>query len=110
MATNVTIPVTVSAEAKAWIDQLGMQHEYEQMVAHAKQTLPGLKAIEVGFDEDPDKLTAPGVILLARREHPGPGYDATHRRWRDWLIATFPPKVLLNFTLLSVYEGEPDGR
>ena len=45
------------------------------------------------------------VVLWTHREDVGPGNDPTHQNWIDWMAASFPPNVYLNFTLLSVYHG-----
>jgi hypothetical protein len=106
MATT-TIPVTVTPEAAAFIAAVGQQREFEAMLDHAKQTVSGLRAIEVILDDTPE-TGPPGAILWAHRDVPGSLDDSTDRRWGDWKIETFPPEVCQNFVLLTIYH--PDGR
>jgi len=102
MSTTAMVPVTISPEAKAFIDRLGQGEDFETMIDRARQVVPGLRSVEVVLD-DATKEIPPGVVLWTHRDDIGPGNDPTHRNWIDWMVATFPPDVWLNFTLLSVY-------
>jgi hypothetical protein len=102
MATTAMIPVTITPEACAFIDQWGQREEFEKMIDRARQVVPGLRSIEVVLDEATEAMS-PGVVLWTHRDHVEPGNDPTHRSWIDWMAATFPPDVCQNFTLLSVY-------
>ena len=104
MATGTDIPLTVSDEAAALIAEWGMQREFEQMVEHTRQTVPGLKSIAAIADFGPCG-DDPGVILCSLRADPGPGHDRTDWDWGSWQIATFPPQVCIRFTMLSGYEA-----
>ena len=102
MSTTVMVPVTITPEAGAFIDRLGQREEFETMIDRARQVVPGLRSIEVVLDEATEEIP-PGVVLWTHRDDIGPGNDPTHRNWIDWMVATFPPDVCLNFTLLPVY-------
>jgi hypothetical protein len=101
------IPVTISPEARSFIDRIGQGEELEQMIDRARHVVPGIRSIEVVLDEATEEMP-PGVVLWIHRDDLGPGSDPTHRDWIDWMAATFPPNVCQNFTLLSVYHN--DGR
>src|SRR4051794_24974808 len=47
MSSTVDGPVTVSPEAAARVAELGLQREFEQIVEHTRQTIPGLRRLEV---------------------------------------------------------------
>jgi hypothetical protein len=102
MSMPATIPVTISPEARSFVDQLGQGGELETMLDRAKLTVPGLTSIEVVLD-DVTAETPPGVVLWVHREDVGAEADRTHQDWIDWIAETFPPNVCQNFTLLSVY-------
>jgi len=95
------IPVHFSSSAAAeHIAQLGLEREFEEMIEHVKQTVPGTRKIEVildGLPEDPE-----GIVIIAHRPHPG-GDDPAHRDWIAWLVDTYPPEVCQHFTLISSY-------
>jgi hypothetical protein len=96
------VPVTISPEARLFVDRLGQREELDKLIDQARRVVPGLSAIEVARDET-SKEMPPGVVIWTHREDIGPGYDPTHRNWIDWKAATFPPNVCQNFTLLSIY-------
>jgi hypothetical protein len=104
MQTTSTIPVTISDEAAARVAELGMQREFEQILEHTRQMVPGLRKIEVSMDYAPWLSTDPAVILDTYRSHPGGEDDPTQRNWGRWLIDTFPTEVWMNFCMLTVYE------
>src|SRR5262245_10427375 len=109
MAT-AEIPVTVSEDAAAFIAELGMQREFEQMIEHTRQTIPDLRMIDVVLDPDPSGEIGPGIIIQPHRPDPGPGPDPAEREWGVWLTNAFPPQVWTNFVLMSLYEPQNRGR
>ena len=103
-----TIPVTVAEAAAARVAQLGMQREFEQMIEHAKQALPHLRAIRVTLEYNPEcPHEDPGVVIWAHRsDSPAPGtLDQTVSDYSEWKIRTFPPEVCFNTTVLPVHGG-----
>ena len=102
MSTTEKIPVTISPEARSFIDGLGQREEFEKMIDRARHIVPGLRSIEVALDDATEEMPS-GVVLWTHRDDIGAGPDPTHRDWIDWMAATFPPDVCQNFTLLSVY-------
>jgi hypothetical protein len=106
MAANTTTPITVSEEAKARITELGMQREFEQMLEHTLQSVPGLRAIRVELAYDPDRREDPGITIWSVRPDPAEGeYDPVDDEWGQWKIDHFPPEVCLNFVMLSTPEA-----
>ena len=93
--------------ATAFIAAVGQQREFETMLGQTKQTVPGLRSIEVELDDTPE-TGPPGVAIWAHRDDPGPGRDLTDRNWGRWKVETFPPEVCQNFVMLSIYHA--DGR
>ena len=102
MPTTVTVPVSITLDAGAFVDRLDYRRELELMIDRAKHVVPGLTAIEVALDEATDEMP-PGVILWTHRDDVGPDEDLTQRSWIEWMAATFPPEVCQNFVLLPVY-------
>src|SRR5262249_34338910 len=104
MSTTAKLPVTISPEARTFIDRLGQSEAFETMLDRARCVVPGLKLIEVVLDEA-TKGMPPGVVLWTHRDECAfaPGNDPTSGNWIDWMAATFPPDVCQNFTLLPVY-------
>jgi hypothetical protein len=99
------VPVTISPEARAFIDRLGQREEFEAMIDRARHDVPGLRSIEVVLDEATEEIPQ-GVMRWTHRDDIGPGNDPTHRNWIDWMAATFPPDICQNFTLLPVYHDK----
>jgi hypothetical protein len=102
MTSTATVPVTISSEARSFVEGLHQGGDLETMIDRAARTVPGLRSIEVVLDEATAEMPA-GLVLWVHRYAVDPGSDPTHRDWIDWMAATFPPEVCQNFTLLSVY-------
>jgi hypothetical protein len=104
MSTTMTVPVTITREARAFIDTVGQREEFELMIDRAKYVVPGLTAIEVALGDATDEIPA-AVILWTHRDDIGPNHDLTQQNWIEWLATTFPPEVCQNFVLLPVYRA-----
>lgn len=100
------IPFTIEPEAADLVAELGLRAEFERMVEHARQTIPGLHRLHVAFAPPYDTGPDPGVLIEAyweRREEP-----SRHDVWEKcsrWKISTFPPDVFRHFTLLLMDEN-----
>jgi hypothetical protein len=101
MSTTTMVPVTISSEARSFLERLGQAEELEKMIDRARHIVTGLRSIEVVLDEATEEMP-PGVVLWVHRDDIGPGSDPTHRDWIDWMAATLPPDVCQNFSLLSI--------
>ena len=118
MATEA-VPITITPEAEAFIDEVGQRREFEAMLEHIRQTFPGLRSFEVELHDFPE-TGPPGITIWVHRDDPrlartppgeplGPWEDdPTDRQYRYWKVTTFPPEVCVNFATLSAYHS--DGR
>jgi hypothetical protein len=102
MATGTMIPVEISTEAQQHIAQLGLVREFEEMIEHVKQTMPGTQKIDVRLDVWPEEPGDLGIVIMPHRSHPG-GDDSTDREWIAWIVDTYTPDVLRHFSLISAY-------
>ena len=105
MATATTIPVIVSEEAAARIAKLGIRSEFDEIVEHARQTLPGLRKIEVYVDGLVDEPETPDKVYLdAYRRYLDLDEESQVRaRWNRWWIE-LPVKTRLEFFLMNMPE------
>src|SRR5260370_347093 len=92
MATT-TVPITVEPEAADRVAELGMQAGLERIVEHTRQTVPGLRAIEVQLALPYDTGDETSIIIQATMDDPHVEYDPTDTEWGKWQVRTFPPKV-----------------
>jgi hypothetical protein len=106
------IPVAIADDAAARIAKLGYQREFEQILDHARQTLPGLRQLRTTLEYNPALPDEePSIFIWALRDPlpPSEGADLLEwHPWADWLLATFPPQVHLQFHLESIF-GDTDG-
>ena len=109
MITTTTIPVTVTPEAAERVAELGMQAELERMLEHSRQTVPGLRAIEVQLALPYDTGDETSVIIQATRAGPFRPEDPTQRKWDDWQMNSFSPDVYRHFILMTLHEKAHEG-
>lgn len=102
MNLKTTIPLTITSEAAAHVAELGMQGAFEQMLEHARQTVPGLRAIEVTLEFNPETHDKPTVVIWSYMEDRGLEDDPTAMSWGRWKVTTFPPEVCEHFVMLTV--------
>jgi hypothetical protein len=107
MATT-TVPITIHPDVAARIAELAMEREFQQMLDHTREAVPGLRAIEVELLEDPcdHHLT---LLIASMREDSGPVDDPTDSNWGAWFVRAFPPEVVQHFIMHS-FDEEPDAR
>jgi len=105
MVTAIGIPVSVEADAAARVEELGMEAEFQAMLAKLKEIVTGLRAIDVTLDFPPDYEDDPMILFRTYQPRPPEDGDPTGAAWRRWLIDTFPPNVLRHFVRLPHYEG-----
>ena|ERR1700726_241613 len=101
------VPVSVSLEASVRVADLGMQRELERMLAHASQTVAGVRGIAVTLIPPCDPGEEPRVVLEVTKDEPQEGSDPLWREWCDWMVETFPSGVLRHFNLLTVASISP---
>jgi hypothetical protein len=105
MSAPATVPVTITPEAAARVAELGMQAELERMIEHARQSIPGLRRVEVIQFERYDLGGEPGVSLEAYSDQP---LEVEQKAWWDWVgweVTTFPPEVCEHLSLSIRHEG-----
>src|SRR5262245_9173959 len=105
---NATIPVTITDEAREYVEELGMREPFQQMLDHAMTSIPRLRELRVTVQPAYD-VGAPCVLFEAITAPPSVPDDPTQRNWGRWRVSTFPPEVFQHFVLLVVY-GAADAR
>jgi hypothetical protein len=103
MNQTTTIPITIAPEAAEYVQKLGMQREFNQMVEHVRQTAPDLRSIEVNLEPPYDTGDEDRVVIFAFRECPNVLEDQWDDQWRHWEIQTFSPDVLRHFVTTTIY-------
>lgn len=110
MATTTT-PVTIEADAAARVTELGMQAEFDQMIEHAKQAVPGLSYIRATLEYNPEcPADDPKVVIWARREDSCVDPPTATVNWElaGWRGERFPPQVRWHIVMMACY-GVADG-
>jgi hypothetical protein len=100
MTTTESIPVTVTSEASAFIQQLGLDAEFDRMIEHTRQAVPNLRRIEVTYEFDLSDEMHSSVVIWSHRDRHQAGDDPTNRGWSRWLVETFPPAVCQHFVMI----------
>lgn len=108
MSASSGVPLTITPEAAARIAELGMQKEFEQMVAHVREFVPDVAAIEVAREE-PYDTDSDQISITAYMDRPYVPEDKTSWNLTRREVELFPPQVLEQFCTLVVY-GRPDAR
>jgi hypothetical protein len=104
MPTVSSIPVTVTPEAAERVAELGLQTDLDRMLEHTRQTVTGLRRLDVVLDPPYDTGDEPYITIEALRD---PSFrlenDPTWRQWSEWTIFHFPPDVLRHINMLILY-------
>jgi|SRR5580704_16556335 hypothetical protein len=109
MSTATTVPLSVAPEAASRIAELGLQDEFDQMLEHTRQVIPGLRSISVLLAPPYDTDDEPRVIIEPTMDDPHLVHDRTEREWGRWMVNTFSPDVGRHFCLLTVYGVADEG-
>jgi hypothetical protein len=107
MSAVAQVPVTSTPEVHAYVAELRMQAEFDQMLEHIRQTVHHLRAVHIYIDGPWDDLDVPCVIFDAHLGRTDAMFDGTHERWGEWFMSTFPPSAIGRFQLLFTPPG-PD--
>lgn len=108
MTRTTTVPLTVTPEAAAHVAQLGLHEEFEQMLEHTRQAVPGLRSIQVKLEYNPETEDQPAVVIWSSMEDRGLDYDPTAEQWSRWEIETFPPEVCIHFVMVPILGATDD--
>jgi hypothetical protein len=109
MNASTDVPVTITAEAEARLAELGMRKEAEQMIAHIREVVPGLNAVEVEIAECYDSRDETGINITAYSNRVFLPGDTTSWDSTRWAVTTFPPQVLEHLCILFS-PGSPHAR
>jgi hypothetical protein len=102
MATDETVPLTVTPEAAEYIDQHGVRAAFEQMVARIAGTVPGIRSIRA---ELPPQYDVGYDIITIEATTPVEGVaNGAETSFDRWAIETFPSDVLVHFTFSVITE------
>jgi hypothetical protein len=103
MAAEPAVFISVARDAAEQVAQLGIQPEFEAMLDHTWQTIPGLRSISVSLDDGFEQGTHPTVLILAELIEPGRGDHSLEVQWDEWAVATFPADVNRHFCMMATY-------
>lgn len=108
MSTATTIQVEITPEAKARIDELGMQHELELMLEHTKQAVLGVELIQVETWYDYEEPGPDHLSIMAWRPGVSRGFEDYQpiSDWHRWLAEAFHPDVFQWFSFCLFYREE----
>jgi hypothetical protein len=109
MSAPATVPITITPEAAARIDELGIRSEVEQMIEHTRQTVPALKRIEVVLEDAYDTWDQPYLTIHATRGDAYRPGDRVDQEWGHWRVSTFPPEVCQHITMMTRFEANNAG-
>jgi hypothetical protein len=109
MNASTDVPVTITPEAAARVAELGMQKELEQMIAHVREVVADLVAIEVGIAERHDSGGEPGVRIRAYTVQPYNPEAKLSWNLSGWVVDTFPSRVLEHMNIFLIH-GRPNAR
>jgi hypothetical protein len=109
MAAPATIPVEVTPEAAARIEELWRSKEFEAMIEHTKQTVAGLESILVTRFDDPDDPAESRVSIEARQQGPESEDISAWDESDSWFVDSFPPEVRRYFGFTMRFRENHEG-
>ncbi|HKI38071.1 MAG TPA: hypothetical protein VKA46_39825 [Gemmataceae bacterium] len=101
MSAGVLVPVSMPAEARELIQELGLRGPVEEMIEHTRQAVAGLRSIEIEawYEHEEDRTPLPHVTVIGWRDgHRSAADDVTEREWFEWAVRTYPPEVKLHLS------------
>ena len=108
MNASTDVPLTITPEAETRIAELGMRKELEQMIAHVREVVPELAAIEI-VRELPHDTDSESVSITAYSDQAFAPGKRTSWDLTCWAVDTFPPQVLEHLCIL-LSPGRPHAR
>jgi hypothetical protein len=111
MRPTTDVPTTISPEAERLLDQRGLRPAFEQMLEHARRTIPGLTRFDVTVPPLYETDTEEQVLIEAYKPYPPQPYvyDGLAAEFSRWVVRTFPPDVYRYLPFDVAYEA-PDDR
>ncbi|MFO0842682.1 MAG: hypothetical protein U0797_09855 [Gemmataceae bacterium] len=104
----VNVPVTITPEAAARVDELGFQAELERMIQYALQAVPELQRIDVERYVRADEDSPPAVKVIATTAKPWAPTDRLYWDVVYWQVDTIPPQVGEHLSLTVEYLTSAD--
>jgi hypothetical protein len=108
MATETLIPTTIQPEAADLAARLGVEAPLAEMVAHVKQTVPGLRKLTVEFAPAYD-TGDDGILLHGYRDATLPSNHDCWEQFSAWKLARFSPDVWRHFNLILTSDNQHAG-
>jgi hypothetical protein len=105
--TPAQVPVTITPEVRAYVAELGMEAEFEQMLDYVLHHVADMQSLHISLAEPYDSGDVPCVLFDAHLMRAEPVFDGTQRHWHEWFRSHFPQKALGRFHLMFVPPG-PD--
>ena len=87
--------------------ELGLQKEFEQMLEHARQTIPGVRSLRADY-ESGYGIDIPCVLIKATVSD----FDAVQEAdnaWGVWRLTAFPPQLGEHLVLFTLPEDTNAG-
>lgn len=113
MSATAQVPVEMAPGAAELIRELGLRRQVEEMIEHTRQTVAGLRSIEIDvwYEHDPeDRPPLPHLTVIGRRDGHRPSADSgTERDWFEWSVRTYPPEVKQHVSFTVRYRGDHAG-
>lgn len=101
-----TVPVTIDDDAKERLEELGLAKEFDLMLEHANETIPGLVRIEVSspepYEQGEERQVFLDAVVKSTDVDELLGID---RAWNMWRYTILPPELAMHFLLMSIPES-----
>ena len=114
MTLSLQVPIHVSPEAEAHVEELGLGRELDLMLEHTRGAVSGVRSVSVRLSDTPEGGD-PTVLILAAIKDPGPdgarmADERPELRWDEWVIDNFSPDVHRHFCMMLMHGAGDDGR
>ena len=107
MASTTTVPVTITPEAQARVNELNCQAEPARMIERVLETIPQILNVEVTAFIRYDEGGELGVLITGATTAPREQAMPAESELTRWKFETFPPDVAEHFFFSCVYEEAP---
>lgn len=98
---NTTLPITISPEANALAEEIGMRSELDQMIERAIEIFPNVKAIDVIRYDLVDEPGYPRIVIQVIKIGPRDpdDYWVRKQKWNEWTWEAYKPQIYSLITL-----------
>ena len=99
MSSTISVPVKITPEADAFIDEAGKRKTYERLLEQLPRHYSRVRSIAVVLEPASCDGYPAQIIFEVALEDPTP--DASEDiKWHEWVIAHFPPEESSHFVVL----------